>query len=128
MLPTCTIPAAHTSYHTHKYVQLEGSSFVEGINEKFDATMTNIVRWREPSLAQKKEITSDTTIQVLHGGGALCVGGGEREGCMCVCVCGEKQTERQGMRIICADVDAFHRHTKHARCVHTCTHMLHTYI
>lgn len=52
---------------THACIlQLQGSGFVEGINDRFDATMTNIVRWREPALAQHKEITSDTTIQVVH--------------------------------------------------------------
>ncbi|KAG2438569.1 hypothetical protein HXX76_005119 [Chlamydomonas incerta] len=67
--------------------KLQGSSFVEDINDKFSATMTNVVRYRdyvpEPSsdsesdsdseegeaagaqqAAARKEIVSDTTIQV----------------------------------------------------------------
>lgn len=57
--------------------QLKGSKFVEDINDKFEASMTNIVRWREiqatsneedPQLAASsssgKEIVSSTTLEV----------------------------------------------------------------
>lgn len=46
------------------HVQLQGSSFVEEINSKFNATMTNVVRFRDTEESDLKEITSSTTIQV----------------------------------------------------------------
>ena len=47
-------------------VQLEGSSLVESINNKFSATMTNAVRWRDAAGggAGNKQISSDTSIRV----------------------------------------------------------------
>ncbi|KXZ52257.1 hypothetical protein GPECTOR_10g888 [Gonium pectorale] len=61
--------------------KLQGSPFVEDINDKFSATMTNVVRYRDyvppqeddedeeeeggaSSSGKQKEIVSDTTIQV----------------------------------------------------------------
>ena len=48
------------------YMQLEGSPVVLAANDRFDATMTNIVTWNDPSDSsqQSKEIESNATIQV----------------------------------------------------------------
>lgn len=56
-------------------LQLRGSKVAEKVNDKFSATMTNVVRWREcrgapansddeDAPAASKEIVSDTSIQV----------------------------------------------------------------
>ena len=50
-------------------VQLQGSRVVESINDRFTATMTNVVRWQtaEEAGASEERICSDATIQVaLH--------------------------------------------------------------
>lgn len=39
-------------------MQLEGSSLVESINNKFTATMTNAIRWRESDEAPADSIRS----------------------------------------------------------------------
>lgn len=45
--------------------RLEGSKVVQSVNDKFSATMTNVVRWRENENQEGgKELTSDTVIQV----------------------------------------------------------------
>ena len=44
--------------------RLQGSPAAEDINDKFRATMTNVVRWAETSDAGVKEITSATDIEV----------------------------------------------------------------
>lgn len=44
-------------------MQLRGSKAVEAANERFDATMTNVVRWQEAP-GGGKQIASDTTICV----------------------------------------------------------------
>lgn len=42
---------------------MQGSSFVEDINNRFSATMTNVVRFRDAEAPDMKEITSSTNIQ-----------------------------------------------------------------
>jgi hypothetical protein len=45
--------------------QLKGSKAVEAANERFDATMTNVVRWQEaPGGGAAKQLVSDTFICV----------------------------------------------------------------
>jgi hypothetical protein len=44
--------------------QLQGSSFVDDINSKFTATMTNVVRWQPGSTDEEKLISSSTALQV----------------------------------------------------------------
>ena len=49
-------------------VQLQGSPAVEAANDRFSATMTNVVRWSDAAAsaagAQRKQLRSDTEIQV----------------------------------------------------------------
>jgi hypothetical protein len=45
--------------------QLQGSDAVQDINSKFTAQMTNIVRWHDTAEAETKEISSDTSIEVV---------------------------------------------------------------
>ncbi len=86
--------------------QLQGSRFVEDINEKFSATMTNVVRYRDyvpppveeeeedseedngapaagSGTGSRKEIVSDTTIQAGAGGEVPGRGYGMRGGPIC---------------------------------------------
>jgi hypothetical protein len=54
--------------------QLKGSTAVEKANERFDATMCNVVRWADAPAGGGKQIVSDTFIQVGAAGwvGAEC--------------------------------------------------------
>ena len=45
-------------------LQLEGSKTVEAANNRFEATMTNVVRWGGAPSSSSKEISSNTAIQV----------------------------------------------------------------
>ena len=45
-------------------MQLEGSKTVQAANDRFEATMTNIVRWSGAPSSTSKEISSNTAIQV----------------------------------------------------------------
>lgn len=45
-------------------LQLKGSKAVEAVNERFDATMTNVVRWQEAADGSGLQLVSDTFIQV----------------------------------------------------------------
>lgn len=55
-----------TLLHRCASLQLRGSKSVEAANDKFTATMTNVVRWQEAeSGGSGKEICSDTSLQVL---------------------------------------------------------------
>lgn len=45
--------------------QLQGSSAVQDINNRFTAQMTNVVRWHATSQPEAKEISSDTSIEVV---------------------------------------------------------------
>lgn len=45
--------------------QLQGSDAVQDINSKFTAQMTNVVRWQETAAPDTKEISSDTSIEVV---------------------------------------------------------------
>ena len=49
-------------------VQLQGSPAVDAANDRFSATMNNVVRWSDASPsaagAQCKQLRSDTEIQV----------------------------------------------------------------
>lgn len=45
--------------------RLQGSSAVQDINSKFTAQMTNVVRWHAMSDPETKEISSDTSIEVV---------------------------------------------------------------
>ena len=45
-------------------LQLEGSETVKAANDRFEATMTNIVRWGGAAASTSKEISSNTSIQV----------------------------------------------------------------
>ena len=49
-------------------MQLQGSPAVEAANDRFSATMTNVVRWSDAAAAaagvQRKQLRSDTAIQV----------------------------------------------------------------
>ncbi len=45
-------------------MQLEGSRAVEAANNRFEATMTNIVRWGGAPASSSSEISSNTAIQV----------------------------------------------------------------
>ncbi|KAI3430373.1 hypothetical protein D9Q98_004968 [Chlorella vulgaris] len=44
--------------------KLKGSKAVEAVNERFDATMTNVVRWQEAADGSGLQLVSDTFIQV----------------------------------------------------------------
>ena len=48
--------------------QLQGSPAVEAANDRFSATMTNVVRWSDAAASaagsQRKQLRSDTEIQV----------------------------------------------------------------
>lgn len=45
--------------------QLQGSTAVQDINSKFTAQMTNVVRWHHTEHPATKEISSDTSIEVV---------------------------------------------------------------
>jgi hypothetical protein len=51
-------------------LQLRGSRLVEDINDKFESSMTNVVRWRDITGSEgeedpaAKEIVSNTTLEV----------------------------------------------------------------
>lgn len=45
--------------------QLQGSEAVQDINSKFTARMTNVVRWHDTPEPACKEISSDTSIEVV---------------------------------------------------------------
>lgn len=45
-------------------LQLKGSAFIEDINDKFGAQMTNVVRWQEGQEEGFKEIVSVTSLEV----------------------------------------------------------------
>lgn len=45
-------------------MQLEGSQTVQAANDRFEATMTNAVRWSGAPSSASKEISSNTAIQV----------------------------------------------------------------
>ena len=47
-------------------MQLEGSSIARAANDRFDATMTNVVTWSDPpeTAARSKQLASDAQIQV----------------------------------------------------------------
>lgn len=49
-------------------MQLEGSPIVEAANDRFDATMINIVTWNSANDSNRncKQIKSDASIQVTH--------------------------------------------------------------
>lgn len=53
-------------------MQLEGSPSVEAANDRFDATMTNVVRW-EATADGQLQLRSDTEIQVTLGEMMLCI-------------------------------------------------------
>lgn len=45
-------------------MQLQGSKTILAANDRFDATMTNIVTWEDDGQQEAKHICSDTSIQV----------------------------------------------------------------
>ena len=49
-------------------MQLEGSSVAKAANDRFDATMTNIVTWHDPPTTGRftKELESNAIIQVRN--------------------------------------------------------------
>ena len=57
-MPLLQLPPPHAALP-----QLKGSKAVEAANERFDATMTNVVRWQEAP-GGGKQLASDTFIQV----------------------------------------------------------------
>lgn len=81
-MPPFSLPCFAANQPTHRVLpivmlQLRGSKAIEAANERFDATMTNVVRWQEASPADAdasssssdsvsggKQLVSDTSIQV----------------------------------------------------------------
>ncbi len=53
-------PALRNAAH----LQLQGSKTIVAANDRFDATMTNIVTWEGDEHSEAKHLCSDTSIQV----------------------------------------------------------------
>lgn len=69
--PSCLAPSAATWCAIPCALQLRGSRAVEAANERFDATMTNVVRWQEGPDGGK-QLASDTFLQVLRAHNVSC--------------------------------------------------------
>ena len=54
----------HTSTLTLFDLQLQGSKAIVAANDRFDATMTNIVTWEGDEAQELKQLSSNTSIQV----------------------------------------------------------------
>jgi len=68
----------------HCETQLQGSPAVEAANDRFSATMTNVVRWGDaaaPAAAPQRQLRSDTEIQARAAFVKGCVGSHRRLGC-----------------------------------------------
>ncbi len=73
---------AHSAGATR--LQLQGSPAVEAANDRFSATMTNVVRWGDaaaPAAAPRRQLRSDTEIQARAVFINSCVGGHRRLSC-----------------------------------------------